>query len=92
MKLGALSGDGYYEVLSGVQPGETVVTSGQFLLDSESKLKEALQKMLAKQQAKSGTASGTSDMSVEPQHTDTGTVQRETMTAQDDMENMEHNQ
>ncbi len=46
VKLGALSGDGFYQVLSGVTPGETVVTSGQFLLDSESKLKEAVQKML----------------------------------------------
>ena len=34
------------QVLKGVAPGETVVTSGEFLLDSESKLKEATQKML----------------------------------------------
>lgn len=33
-------------VLKGVAPGETVVTSGQFLLDSESRLKEATQKMM----------------------------------------------
>ncbi|MCF7803068.1 MAG: efflux RND transporter periplasmic adaptor subunit [Candidatus Marinimicrobia bacterium] len=51
VKLGALSGDGYYEVLSGARAGETVVTSGQFLLDSESKLKEALQKMLSKRES-----------------------------------------
>ncbi|MBI5506825.1 MAG: efflux RND transporter periplasmic adaptor subunit [Deltaproteobacteria bacterium] len=31
-----------FEVLEGVAPGETVVTSGNFLLDSESKLKAAL--------------------------------------------------
>lgn len=53
VKLGALSGDGYYQVLSGVHPGETVVTSGQFLLDSESKLKEAVQKMLEPAQSAS---------------------------------------
>ena len=35
------------EILSGVAPGEEVVVSGQFLLDSESKLKEAVNKMLA---------------------------------------------
>ncbi len=35
------------EVLSGVREGERVVTSGQFLLDSESQLQEAVQKMLA---------------------------------------------
>jgi len=56
VKLGAISGDGYYQVLSGIEPGEIVVTSGQFLLDSESKLKEALQKMIAKRQNQSKTA------------------------------------
>ena len=33
------------QVLEGLAPGDRVVTSGQFLLDSESKLKEAIQKM-----------------------------------------------
>jgi Cu(I)/Ag(I) efflux system membrane fusion protein/cobalt-zinc-cadmium efflux system membrane fusion protein len=36
-----------------VAPGELVVTSGQFLLDSESKLKEAVQKMMDAQKAPS---------------------------------------
>jgi Cu(I)/Ag(I) efflux system membrane fusion protein/cobalt-zinc-cadmium efflux system membrane fusion protein len=35
------------QVLSGLKDGEKVVTSAQFLLDSESKLREAIQKMLA---------------------------------------------
>ena len=64
VKLGALSGDGYYEVLSGASAGETVVTSGQFLLDSESKLKEALQKMLSKRQGNS-SQSAPADTSME---------------------------
>ncbi len=34
------------QILTGLAPGEIVVTSGQFLLDSESKLKEAVQKMM----------------------------------------------
>ncbi|MCF8045240.1 MAG: efflux RND transporter periplasmic adaptor subunit [Desulfarculaceae bacterium] len=34
-------------VLSGLAPGERVVTSGQFLLDSESKLKETINKMMS---------------------------------------------
>jgi Cu(I)/Ag(I) efflux system membrane fusion protein/cobalt-zinc-cadmium efflux system membrane fusion protein len=43
-----LVGDGHVtEVLSGLQEGETVVTSGQFLLDSESQLQEAVQKLMA---------------------------------------------
>jgi len=35
--------DGYYEVKRGVSEGEVVVTSGNFLIDSESRLKAALQ-------------------------------------------------
>lgn len=37
--------DGYYELKSGVQEGEVVVTSGNFLIDSESRLKAALEGM-----------------------------------------------
>jgi len=37
VKLGAKTQD-YYEVLSGLSEGESVVTSGNFLIDSESKL------------------------------------------------------
>ena len=44
--MGAL-GDGYREIRKGVRAGETVVTSSQFLIDSESNLKEAIQTMLA---------------------------------------------
>jgi Cu(I)/Ag(I) efflux system membrane fusion protein len=36
--------DGYYELLSGVKEGERVVTSAQFLVDSESRLKAAMSK------------------------------------------------
>ncbi|MFA5057156.1 MAG: efflux RND transporter periplasmic adaptor subunit [Opitutaceae bacterium] len=46
VRLGARTGDNDYEVLSGLAAGERVVTSGQFLLDSESQLREAIQKML----------------------------------------------
>ena len=41
-----VQGGGYQEVRSGLQPGERVVTSSQFLIDSESNLKEAINKML----------------------------------------------
>jgi multidrug efflux pump subunit AcrA (membrane-fusion protein) len=40
-----------YEVLAGVSEGERVVTSGQFMLDSESQLREAIQKMQGAQSA-----------------------------------------
>ena len=46
-----------YQVLSGLKEGERVVTSGQFMLDSESQLREAIQKMLepATREALTGT-------------------------------------
>jgi Cu(I)/Ag(I) efflux system membrane fusion protein len=34
--------DDYYEVVKGLKPGDRVVTSANFLIDSESNLKEAL--------------------------------------------------
>ncbi len=48
VKLGAIGGPNFNEVqvLSGLQPGEKVVTSAQFLFDSESRLQSAIQKML----------------------------------------------
>jgi RND family efflux transporter MFP subunit len=44
--LGPQAEDDYYQVLSGLKEGERIVTSGQFMLDSESQLREAIQKML----------------------------------------------
>ncbi len=41
-----LERQGYAEVLAGVEEDEQVVTSAQFLLDSESSLQEAIQKMI----------------------------------------------
>lgn len=46
VQLGARSEGNFYEVLSGLSEGDRVVTSGQFMLDSESQLREAIQKML----------------------------------------------
>ncbi len=45
--LGPRSENNAYQVLSGLKEGERVVTSGQFMLDSESQLREAIQKMLS---------------------------------------------
>lgn len=47
VQLGLSLDEGRVQVLAGLAPGETVVTSGQFMLDSESNLKEAIQKMMA---------------------------------------------
>jgi RND family efflux transporter MFP subunit len=46
VSLGARAEGGFYEVVNGLNEGERVVTSGQFMLDSESQLREAVQKML----------------------------------------------
>ena len=39
--------DGWYEILAGLCEGERIVTSAQFLIDSESNLKSALSDMIA---------------------------------------------
>ena len=44
--LGLSLDGGKIQTLTGLAPGDVVVTSGQFLLDSESKLQEAVQKMI----------------------------------------------
>jgi RND family efflux transporter MFP subunit len=52
-----LQGDDKYQVLEGLEGGEKIVTSSQFLIDSESNLREAINKMLmAKQSSGSGEA------------------------------------
>ena len=44
--IGARAEGNLYQVLSGLSEGERIVTSGQFMLDSESQLREAIQKMM----------------------------------------------
>lgn len=73
VKIGVESGDGYYEIQSGLKEGESIVLSGQFLLDSESRLQESIAKMLANRQAgknSSGETAGESTHSDgdEPNH------------------------
>jgi len=46
ISIGLRDSSGNYQVLHGLAAGERVVTSGQFMLDSESQLREAIQKML----------------------------------------------
>jgi len=47
-------GDGFVQVLEGLADGDEVVTSAQFLIDSESNLREAIQKMIASRQSGGG--------------------------------------
>jgi RND family efflux transporter MFP subunit len=57
LKLGQAGQDGTVQVLSGLKEGEQVVTSGQFLLDSESRLREAIAKFGASDSPKPVAAS-----------------------------------
>lgn len=48
--LGPQAENDMYQVISGLTEGERIVTSGQFMLDSESQLREAIQKMIEPKQ------------------------------------------
>lgn len=63
VEMGASGADGIVQVLSGLAPGEQVVVSGQFLLDAESRMKEAIQRFL---QQKSLPAGGAEPKPVQP--------------------------
>ncbi|MBX3358895.1 MAG: efflux RND transporter periplasmic adaptor subunit [Phycisphaeraceae bacterium] len=57
VKMGLASEGGLVQVIEGLAPGEAVVTSGQFLVDSESRLREAIQKFLNEKKAPVAKAS-----------------------------------
>lgn len=56
VKLGVETEDGMVEVLDGLKPGEMLVTSGQFLIDSEARIREALARMIDDNLAAAPTA------------------------------------
>ncbi|VAW89567.1 Probable Co/Zn/Cd efflux system membrane fusion protein [hydrothermal vent metagenome] len=60
-----VTAQGMTQILSGVEAGEEVVTSSQFLIDSESKLREATAKMMAVMAAESAVEEDMSDMSMD---------------------------
>ncbi len=73
IKIGREGDNGLIEVVSGLLPGESVVTSGQFLLDSESKAQEAIKKMLeAKEKAKTSSMKMSDDEMKNMNKTDSG--------------------
>lgn len=57
-----LNGSGLYEVKQGLKEGEEIVVSSQFLIDSESNLKEAIRKMVAKKSAAAEKLEKSEDM------------------------------
>jgi membrane fusion protein, copper/silver efflux system len=68
--VGIANGDGMVEVLDGLEPGEIVVTSGQFLIDSEANIRESLAKMIrgdmASEQKPKAQAAGASQLTTLP--------------------------
>ncbi len=70
LQLGHQGSDGFVEIRQGLDEGERVVTSGQFLLDTESRLREAVQKFLTSEPAQpesetSATGEAATDTSAE---------------------------
>ncbi len=62
VKTGLSSEDGYTEIIDGLSPGERVVTSAQFMLDSESTLRAAIQKMLEARPSAAAADAGVDDL------------------------------
>lgn len=64
VKTGMQNESGDIEIVQGLLEGEVVVTSAQFMLDSESKLREAISKMLEPKTASppAGQEQGTGEM------------------------------
>jgi RND family efflux transporter MFP subunit len=66
VRTGVETEDGKVEILDGLKPGEMVVTSGQFLIDSEARMREALAKMvkgdLASNQNPTAAVAGASEL------------------------------
>jgi Cu(I)/Ag(I) efflux system membrane fusion protein/cobalt-zinc-cadmium efflux system membrane fusion protein len=62
VKTGVSDEDGYVQILAGLNEGEQVVTSAQFMLDSESKLREAIQKMLEPKKELGAAPAGEADL------------------------------
>jgi Cu(I)/Ag(I) efflux system membrane fusion protein len=73
VELGRTAGD-YTEVLAGLEPGQRVVTSAQFLLDSESNLGEVMRAMMG--QMSSSDVGRTGNMSNMPGMNDKGAGMR----------------
>ena len=59
--LGLSTDGGMIQAMAGLAPGDVVVTSGQFLLDSESKLQEAVHKMMEVSMASAGPGQDADD-------------------------------
>lgn len=62
VRMGMMGNDDRVQILEGLAPGETVVTSGQFLLDVESRTTEAINKLRQTSTSASGQTGGPGGM------------------------------
>jgi len=65
VKIGVEGNNDEYQVLEGLKENEEIVVSAQFMLDSESRLREAIQKMLEVREAVPPMKTGEKDMSMD---------------------------
>ena len=94
VKLGLEGNDDEFQVLEGLRENEQIVISAQFMLDSESRLREAIQKMLdARKQNTTSSSAGsmkmqTNDLNVSDLKMDETTGTSSTQTDDLDMSDM----
>lgn len=62
VQTGVTNDQGMVQIVAGLSEGDQVVTSAQFMLDSESKLKEAIQKMMEPKEVPTSGATKTGDL------------------------------
>jgi RND family efflux transporter MFP subunit len=79
VKLGLEGNDNEFQILEGLRENEQIVISAQFMLDSESRLREAIQKMLEVQQG-SGRAVPAETMKMETDDLDVSDMKMDEMT------------
>jgi len=79
IKLGIEGNDNEFQVLEGLKENEQIVISAQFMLDSESRLSEAIQKMLEVQQ-QSSTPASAEPMKMEANDLDMSDMKMDEMT------------
>lgn len=79
VKLGIEGNDNEFQVLEGLKENEQIVISAQFMLDSESRLREAIQKMLEVRQ-QSSTPASAEPMKMEANDLDMSDMKMDEMT------------
>ena len=79
--LGVEGNDYTFEVIDGLEEGDEIVLSGQFLFDSESRLKEAIAKML---EVRSPAAEGGDDLNMDSMTMESDDLDMEGLTMDSD--------